>query len=175
MCIQNGLSIFSSTAVLAPEGGIWALENNLMEQQLSVLLLKHFALDRALYYKDAGRWWLVVLTHQVWLDHHEFFFWMLFIYLFNKALQHKCWRSVGHQVLQPAKDVDSISELLFAGHRSYNRGPTSIITGQGWVWMFIRYVNHVLSACLHRDSRKGHNHCCSAFLWESHSEWTSRS
>jgi len=21
------------------------------------------------------------------------------------ALQHKCWRSVGHQVLQPAKDV----------------------------------------------------------------------
>ena len=28
----------------------------------------------------------------------------LFIYLFIKALQHKCWRSVGHQVLQPAKD-----------------------------------------------------------------------
>jgi len=27
-----------------------------------------------------------------------------FIYLFIKALQHKCWRSVGHQVLQPAKD-----------------------------------------------------------------------
>jgi len=28
----------------------------------------------------------------------------LFIYLFIKTLQHKCWRSVGHQVLQPAKD-----------------------------------------------------------------------
>jgi len=28
-----------------------------------------------------------------------------FIYLFIKTLQHKCWRSVGHQVLQPAKDV----------------------------------------------------------------------
>ena len=28
-----------------------------------------------------------------------------FIYLlFIMALQHKCWRSVGHQVLQPAKD-----------------------------------------------------------------------
>jgi len=27
----------------------------------------------------------------------------IFIYLFIKALQHKCWRSVGHQVLQPAK------------------------------------------------------------------------
>jgi len=26
------------------------------------------------------------------------------IYLFIKALQHKCWRSVGYQVLQPAKD-----------------------------------------------------------------------
>jgi len=26
------------------------------------------------------------------------------IVLFIKALQHKCWRSVGHQVLQPAKD-----------------------------------------------------------------------
>ena len=26
-------------------------------------------------------------------------------YLFIKALQHKCWKSVGHQVLQPAKDV----------------------------------------------------------------------
>ena len=24
---------------------------------------------------------------------------------FIKALQHKCWRSAGHQVLQPAKDV----------------------------------------------------------------------
>jgi len=24
---------------------------------------------------------------------------------FIKALQHKCWRSVGHQVLQPTKDV----------------------------------------------------------------------
>ena len=32
----------------------------------------------------------------------------LFIYyLLNKALQHKCWRSVGHQVLQPAKDISS--------------------------------------------------------------------
>ena len=27
-------------------------------------------------------------------------------YLFIKALQHKCWRPVGHQVLQPAKDVE---------------------------------------------------------------------
>ena len=26
-------------------------------------------------------------------------------YLFIKTLQHKCWRSVGHQVLQPTKDV----------------------------------------------------------------------
>ena len=26
------------------------------------------------------------------------------IFHFIKALQHKCWRSVGHQVLQPAKD-----------------------------------------------------------------------
>jgi len=34
---------------------------------------------------------------------HRMFF--LFIYLFIKALQHKCWRPVGHQVLQPAKDV----------------------------------------------------------------------
>ena len=31
--------------------------------------------------------------------HNYFYF-----YLFIKALQHKCWRSVGHQVLQPAKD-----------------------------------------------------------------------
>ena len=31
--------------------------------------------------------------------------WLIFIYLFIKALQHKCWRSVGHQVLQPVKDV----------------------------------------------------------------------
>ena len=34
---------------------------------------------------------------------------MFFIYLinlFSKALQHKYWRSVGHQVLQPAKDVE---------------------------------------------------------------------
>ena len=30
----------------------------------------------------------------------------LFFNLFIKALQHKCWRSVGHQVLQPAKDVE---------------------------------------------------------------------
>ena len=28
---------------------------------------------------------------------------LFFIYLFIKALQHKCWRSVGHQVLQPGK------------------------------------------------------------------------
>ena len=28
------------------------------------------------------------------------------IYLFVKVLPHKCWRSVGHQVLQPAKDVE---------------------------------------------------------------------
>ena len=34
---------------------------------------------------------------------HRMFF--LFIYLFIKALQHKCWRPVGHQVLQPANDV----------------------------------------------------------------------
>ena len=26
-------------------------------------------------------------------------------FLFIKASQHKCWRSVGHQALQPAKDV----------------------------------------------------------------------
>ena len=26
------------------------------------------------------------------------------LFIFIKALQHKCWRSVGHQVLQPAKD-----------------------------------------------------------------------
>ena len=29
-----------------------------------------------------------------------------FIYLFIKALLHKCWRSVGHQVLQPDKDIE---------------------------------------------------------------------
>jgi len=28
------------------------------------------------------------------------------IYLFIKALQHKFWRSVGHQVLQPAWDIE---------------------------------------------------------------------
>ena len=28
------------------------------------------------------------------------------LYLFIKALQHKCWRSVGHQILQPVKDVE---------------------------------------------------------------------
>ena len=26
--------------------------------------------------------------------------------LFIKALQHKCWRSVGHQVLHPAKEIE---------------------------------------------------------------------
>ena len=31
---------------------------------------------------------------------------ILFLYLFIKALQHKCWRSVRHQVLQPAKNVE---------------------------------------------------------------------
>ena len=30
----------------------------------------------------------------------------LFILLFIKALQHKSWRSVGHQVLQPAQDIE---------------------------------------------------------------------
>ena len=30
----------------------------------------------------------------------------ILFYLFINALQHKCWRSVGHQVLQPAKDVE---------------------------------------------------------------------
>jgi len=30
---------------------------------------------------------------------------ILFIYLFIKTLQLKCWRSIGHQVLWPAKDV----------------------------------------------------------------------
>jgi len=30
----------------------------------------------------------------------------LYIYLFIKALQHKCWRPVGHQILQPAKDIE---------------------------------------------------------------------
>ena len=29
----------------------------------------------------------------------------IYLFLFIKTLQHKCWRSVGHQVLQPAKDV----------------------------------------------------------------------
>ena len=28
------------------------------------------------------------------------------VYLFIYTLQHKCWRSVGHQVLQPAKDIE---------------------------------------------------------------------
>jgi len=28
------------------------------------------------------------------------------LYLFIKALQHKYWRSVGHQVLQPAKEIE---------------------------------------------------------------------
>ena len=31
----------------------------------------------------------------------------LFLFLFIKTL-HKCWRPVGHQVLQPAKDVDLV-------------------------------------------------------------------
>ena len=30
---------------------------------------------------------------------------MAFCPLFIKALQHNCWRSVGHQILQPTKDV----------------------------------------------------------------------
>ena len=29
-----------------------------------------------------------------------------YIYLFIKALQHECWRSAGHRVLRPAKDVE---------------------------------------------------------------------
>ena len=36
----------------------------------------------------------------------------LFIYLFIKALQHKCWRSVGHQVLQPDKD-DKLGQYVW--------------------------------------------------------------
>jgi len=31
---------------------------------------------------------------------------IFYLFLFIKASQHKCWRSVGHQVLQPAKDVE---------------------------------------------------------------------
>ena len=38
-----------------------------------------------------------------------------FIYLFIKALQHKHWRSVGHQVLQPAKDVEFKTCSFFGG------------------------------------------------------------
>jgi len=30
----------------------------------------------------------------------------IYMFYFIKALQHKCWRSVGHQVLQPAKNVE---------------------------------------------------------------------
>ena len=31
------------------------------------------------------------------------------IVLFIKALQHKCWKSAGHQVLQPAKDIEVLT------------------------------------------------------------------
>ena len=40
-----------------------------------------------------------------WPNNFVFFLFLYLFFLF-KALQHKCWRSVGHQVLQPTKDVE---------------------------------------------------------------------
>ena len=37
---------------------------------------------------------------------------IIFNFLFIKALQHKCWRSVGHQVLQPTKD-DKLGQYVW--------------------------------------------------------------
>ena len=38
---------------------------------------------------------------------------LIFPLFFIKALHHKCWRSVGNQVLQPAKDIDWVHNSLF--------------------------------------------------------------
>jgi len=51
-----------------------------------------------IYIHRKPREWLFILKHFLWN--------LMDIVLFNKALQYKCWRSVGHQVLQPAKDVE---------------------------------------------------------------------
>ena len=47
---------------------------------------------------------------------------------FFKALQHNCWRSVGHQVLQPAKDVELrtvYNRMICYLTLSMDRGKTS--------------------------------------------------
>jgi len=51
-----------------------------------------------LYIHRNPREWLIILKYFLWN--------LMDIVLFIKALQHKGWRSVGHQVLQPAKDVE---------------------------------------------------------------------
>ena len=48
----------------------------------------------------------VIGFEKTWLLYLFIYLFFLFIYyLFIKTLQHKCWRSVGHQVLQPTKDA----------------------------------------------------------------------
>ena len=49
-------------------------------------------------------WWCLLrsdVCHTFFCTSGDIYIFFLFI----KALQHKCWRSVGRQVLQPAKDV----------------------------------------------------------------------
>ena len=61
------------------------------------------------------------------------------IVLFIKALQHKCWRSVGHQVLQPAKDVNYWSILCW---KKSNGKSAFISIQQCWK------VQHVVGTCI---------------------------
>ena len=49
-----------------------------------------------IYIHRNPRKWLIILKYFLWN--------LMDIVLFIKTLKHKCWRSIGHQILQPTKD-----------------------------------------------------------------------
>ena len=80
------------------------LQGRKVDVTLIFLVIKHLYVPVLSQISEAHLFTHIILSNQFNSTYISLFIYV-FIYLFIKALQHKCWRSVGHQVLQPAKDV----------------------------------------------------------------------